>query len=1360
MSSRRTSLSSGTPLGGRCVGAAASRAGGYTGRAAATAHLPATSLPGIDASSLPSSLSLSLFHEPLADLGAPPAGQKGQERAERSRHSTQGRNAAEAAAGAGDETLRPASRAGAAARLDFWSHSSAPQLPDVSIRRGALEGAVKQAAAAEAGFKAEAAAAQAARHKNAALLESLADLAASEASWQQRATQAEEQLGQSNAALEAALQKAAQQEEALGAASQRVQRLLAMLGEQSRQLEGLAALHQESEGQKQQIADLKQELQAALVEAAAAQGAVDVAAAARAAAELELCERKFQVQCLQEQVTKQAAELRAAGKQLAKAVGRAKAAEASVSQQREAHAAAAAAQEAAHRRRKSEIEELKHNNRQQAIAIAELQAAATSANARLDASQQHNASVHRCGVAHSAAYGCLAAHAAGLHQQFARQLGSLRQLCRHLGLQLTAALGPADLLADPAALDSSSHADTEAAGAASTPRALPASRPGSAATVAAAVLAIESLRTELHVAVQLLDMQAASSEAQQLAFVPAGIADALAADLAGLPAELLSSPRLQPSSSAPSKGALVDSATASQAAAAGAAGSPGPAVALQAWTQDTLALVPPALRAAASVPRYTGVGPSKPALSAQMARMEARLQDLAAGSLEQAARAAAARQLHEGEREARQRAQERAVQLDSQLRAVQADLDATRRQRDTAEDQGRRLAAELRDAIYSLAQQCARQQGQGVSWAVRGLTSAAAQTQYCELWEANVGCACASCCGGDASTGGTSDRAGGGLGATSVLCSSSSSSSRDACVSGNGSGGDSKDGVAAGRTAAPAGPASSPAQVLSLGALQQQIADLYRAKALHDLAVARGDKPFLPLPEFVARHLAVRSGAEGRAVQRRSAQLRASVEAHAGVYEVAMFGLSTGMLEEAGGGLAPSTAAREAALKVASAGPAAGISDSPLKPGTTATAAVVPAVLYARSSRAAPSPAGNALPALRRFCAADWHAAYHASAARSPLPQPFNPAAADQIHPMVSEVHDLALSVPGVEQLMCWVLGGGAAACLPHMDLGLRLAENQAPQLYLLAVDSCRLLGLPSTPQLYLKSSAEAAAYYLMLPGEARLHGHNGSSAPLVSVLSQPPAGVMAAREGAARGAPASAHLPADAEGLVLHQHSCASLMGAGGSRSALAAAAAEGQGWQCALVLTSGLIDLLEPRELQAVMTGSLALHAALVSPAASGAGAPAGAEAAAQLAAQCRGMAALGTLGSLAVLCPDALTARLPHQMAPFLHSRILPLLRRSARHLSLYCDRVAAAAVASWRPVAAAAVKQATGSVLLRNELNLDAVLQQARELEGAADDLLPRVALREEGATLAAAGASWTLLRLRELLRWCASNGVLS
>lgn len=312
------------------------------------------------------------------------------------------------------------------------------------------------------------------------------------------------------------------------------------------------------------------------------------------------------------------------------------------------------------------------------------------------------------------------------------------------------------------------------------------------------------------------------------------------------------------------------------------------------------------------------------------------------------------------------------------------------------------------------------------------------------------------------------------------------------------------------------------------------------------------------------------------------------------------------------------------------------------------------------------------------------------------------------------------------------------------------------PQLYLLAVESCRLLRLPSVPQLYIKNSAEAAVHYLTLPEQTRLHGLNGSSAftpaePAQCSVAEPPA-----KSGATVGTAPAASTPAD--GLVLMQHSSASLLGVSGSGSSLAAAAAEGQGWRCALVLTSGLVDLLEPAELQAVMTGSLALHAALVSPAGSGAGAPAGVDAAAQLAVLCRSMAALGTLGSLAALCPDALAARLPHQMAPFLHSRILPLLRRSARHLSLYCDRVAAGAAGGWRPVAAAAVKQAAGCALLRNELSLDAVLQQARELEGGAADLLPRAVLREEGATLAAAGASWTLLRLRELLRWCASAGV--
>ena len=63
----------------------------------------------------------------------------------------------------------------------------------------------------------------------------------------------------------------------------------------------------------------------------------------------------------------------------------------------------------------------------------------------------------------------------------------------------------------------------------------------------------------------------------------------------------------------------------------------------------------------------------------------------------------------------------------------------------------------------------------------------------------------------------------------------------------------------------------------------------------------------------------------------------------------------------------------------------------------------------------------------------------HASA---PAPAPQLPLSACP-HPP-SQVHNLALSVPGVEQLMVWVLSGGLGACLPTLDLGLQLAENQA----------------------------------------------------------------------------------------------------------------------------------------------------------------------------------------------------------------------------------------------------------------------------------------------------------------------------
>jgi hypothetical protein len=76
------------------------------------------------------------------------------------------------------------------------------------------------------------------------------------------------------------------------------------------------------------------------------------------------------------------------------------------------------------------------------------------------------------------------------------------------------------------------------------------------------------------------------------------------------------------------------------------------------------------------------------------------------------------------------------------LLPTQADLAVTREQREALDAQSRRLARELRDAIYTISQQNAAQQGQAVSWAVRGLRSAAVQTQHCELWQANLGGSC------------------------------------------------------------------------------------------------------------------------------------------------------------------------------------------------------------------------------------------------------------------------------------------------------------------------------------------------------------------------------------------------------------------------------------------------------------------------------------------------------------------------------------------------------------------------------------------------------------------------------------------
>ena len=386
---------------------------------------------------------------------------------------------------------------------------------------------------------------------------------------------------------------------------------------------------------------------------------------------------------------------------------------------------------------------------------------------------------------------------------------------------------------------------------------------------------------------------------------------------------------------------------------------------------------------------------------------------------------------------------------------VQADLDATREQRGQLEGQCQQLAQDLRDAIYSLGQVHAQHQGQAVSWAVRGLKSAGVQTQYCELWESNLGGTAGTCHNSAGAINGTACVAGSGSGNGSVLWAaaqeSSSGSSRGGSgeASENGGEADASSGVEVqGQEEAAA------ARVLPLPALRQAIQDIYRAKAIADIAVARGQSPFLPLADFLAAYLAQQHGAEGAAVQQRAQQLQASVEAHAGVWEVGLFGLAAGMLEEAENwdaappGSAPAILVR----------PPGSSSPSAAAPPPSAAADAVPLVLYhSRRRRGTPSQLqhGEALWSLRRFCGASWLAAFRRSAALCP-------AGPDQLlHGMAAELHNLALSVPGMEQLAAWVLGGGVGACLPQLDLGLRLAENQVRAWGLWSLTS-RVQAMPS----------------------------------------------------------------------------------------------------------------------------------------------------------------------------------------------------------------------------------------------------------------------------------------------------------
>lgn len=572
---------------------------------------------------------------------------------------------------------------------------------------------------------------------------------------------------------------------------------------------------------------------------------------------------------------------------------------------------------------------LPHPPRVQATLIASLERGKADLAGRLREAQGSAETLRQLAAAHVSAYGRLAGHTATLHTTFRQQLASLLALCRHSALQLDSALAAADPLP-----------------------ALEQERAVHPAGVRAALEALDGLRTELRIAVALLEGQASGAEARQLAEVPASVAASLQQELAGLAERDLS---LLPAPRQPAQG--------------------------------------PATSAAASAPPACGdeCGTGEPpaaALCAQVGAMESGLEALLHRNGELRARAEAAAALQAAEQEARRRAQDLAATLTADLVACQAQLAAAQGERGELERRCGDLSKQLRDAIYTISQLQAASRGQAASWALRGLRSSAAQTQYCELWVRTVaddpGCP-------DAAAAAAAEQPAQGVD----------------CVP----------------TAAAAAPAASSPRPLALPELRRLIADVYQAKAVADIAAARGMRPFQPLDKFLDTYLAQQHGPGSAAAAARHEALHLGVEAYAGnVGEVALFGLSAGLLAEAGGGCLASTRGRPCAASSAGA--------------------AVPLVLYHSRREAPPDAHTAALPALRRFCHGRWHAAHLASRGRAAAA--FRPAAA--LHAICGEVAALVAAAPGAESLLRWAAGGGAGAVLGEagLELGLPLAEDQA----------------------------------------------------------------------------------------------------------------------------------------------------------------------------------------------------------------------------------------------------------------------------------------------------------------------------
>ncbi|KAL3133056.1 hypothetical protein ABBQ38_006962 [Trebouxia sp. C0009 RCD-2024] len=313
---------------------------------------------------------------------------------------------------------------------------------------------------------------------------------------------------------------------------------------------------------------------------------------------------------------------------------------------------------------------------------------------------------------------------------------------------------------------------------------------------------------------------------------------------------------------------------------------------------------------------------------------------------------------------------------------------------------------------------------------------------------------------------------------------------------------------------------------------------------------------------------------------------------------------------------------------------------------------------------------------------------------------------AANMHAAVSEVLKGLAVVPGMPYVLQCTQGPAYARMLAQADLGVPLGPQQAPQLHSLVSEAATALQLERAPQLYLQHSQQAAIHYLHLPLTTRLPGLAAVSArqrrskpQACSVQQQKQHGLDAESE-------AAVHQPV--------------------------------------VVVTSRMVELLQPQELQAMFVGALSTGLApdegAQPPSSEG-----------QLTCSSPSMLQVALAASLASLSGSALAEEVGHELAMLWPTRVLPALLRALPYLTLYTDRWAVQAMPEAEVVSSAILKVAAGTPLLAPSLSPHALLTESAMLQGVMDDRTTTLQRQEDGQTFAATNNSLTVVRLREVQR---------